>query len=62
MKFVKWFIWYLKEFKKFSGKPFAVNFKNAVYCAKGMCEWDNLSPQQREVWYLSGEGRTMYFN
>lgn len=29
--------------------------------AKSMCKWDMMTAEQREAWYLSGEGRTIVF-
>jgi hypothetical protein len=36
-----------------TGVPKAFRF------ARDMCKWDKMTSNQREEWYLSGEGRTM---
>lgn len=64
-RYMKHWIWFMKEsysfmqghnviYITFSGIPKAFKY------AKDMCEWDRLTAEQREAWYLSGEGRTFY--
>lgn len=66
MKFFKHWIWFMKESYSFmsghnklwitlNGIPKAFSF------ARNMCKWDRMTSEQKEAWYLSGEGRTIEF-
>jgi hypothetical protein len=63
MNFIKHFVWFIVESKKFLGCSYFKVFKDGgltkgIQHAKTMCEWDKMTSAQKEAWYLSGEGRT----
>ena len=64
-RFLKDFIWFIKEsFSFMAGERDFLFFKSlipkAIWFCKEQQNWYKLTPQKRETWYLSGEGRTMY--
>lgn len=66
MRYFKHYIWFMKESYSFMGHKnklwITINgiFK-AHRFAKSMIKWEKATPEQRETWYLSGEGRTFEF-
>lgn len=62
MRYIKHWIWFVKESYSFMGNKFYLNsITKAFSHARLMCAWERLTPEQREQWYLSGEGRTLEF-
>lgn len=66
MWYIKHFIWFMRTSYDFMagtskweitrrGMPKA--HRHAMFMRK----WEKLTPEQREAWYLSGEGRTIQF-
>jgi hypothetical protein len=60
--YIKHWFWFVKESHSFLGEFKLISLYKAFRFAKSMCAWDKLTPEQREAWYLSGEGRTLYFH
>jgi hypothetical protein len=61
--YLKHYIWFWKEsFSFMEGTPKHEIIWGCIQrghkFAKNMYEWDKLNAEQREAWYLSGEGRT----
>lgn len=61
--FIKQYLWFWKESYSF------MEGHNKLYIAWGciwkapkfavdMVKWERLTPEQKEAWYVSGEGRT----
>lgn len=66
MRYIKHWFWFMKESYSFMQGHNKIlittrGIPKAFRHAKIMCAWDKLTPQQRENWYLSGEGRTLEF-
>lgn len=64
--YFKHWIWFMKTSYSFMEghnklKVTIQGIPKAFHHARIMCQWDKMTPQQRENWYVSGEGRTMYF-
>lgn len=62
MNFIKHYIWFIRESYSFMGHRNKVwitfaSIPKAFGFAKNMCQWDKMTPVQRENWYTSGEGR-----
>ena len=65
-KYLYWYFWFIKEsfdFMQGYNKVWILfsSIKKGFKYAHDMCVWDNMTPQQRDSWYLSGEGRTLEF-
>jgi len=60
MKYMKHYLWFVKESRSFVGEFRWSSLIKAFGHAKVMRQWDKLTPNQRENWYLSGEGRMFY--
>lgn len=59
--YIKHYVWFVKESRSFLGEFRWSSLVKGFSHAKSMCAWDKATPQQRENWYLSGEGRTIEF-
>jgi hypothetical protein len=62
-QYIKHYLWFHKESISFMGhksKLWVVcnGIVKAHKFALDMMKWERMSPEQREAWYLSGEGRT----
>lgn len=65
-EYLRWYLWFMKESYSFMApmSKLRVTLTGIVRghrFAKSMCQWDKMTPLQRENWYLSGEGRTFEF-
>jgi cobalamin-dependent methionine synthase I len=64
VNWIKDFIWFIKESRSFMGYNtleviMRDGISKAVWHANEMKAYRKLTPEQREAWYLSGEGRTI---
>lgn len=60
--FVKDYIWFVKEsssFKSISVLRSAISIPEFIRFERLQRAHRNMTPEQREAWYLSGEGRTL---
>lgn len=62
--YIKHWIWFMRESYAFMQghnkiKITIQGIPKAFEHAKVMCAWDKLTLEQREIWYLSGQGRTI---
>lgn len=65
-QFIHHYIWFWKEsfsFCKGDSKLYIIRgcLKMAHKHAISMVRWERLTPEQREAWYLSSEGRVLEF-
>ncbi|CAH1205688.1 hypothetical protein PAECIP111893_02394 [Paenibacillus plantiphilus] len=64
MRYIKYFLWFMRESYSFM-RPHnklwitLIGITKAHTFAKDMRKWDKLTPEQREAWYLSGDGRML---
>jgi hypothetical protein len=61
MKYMKHYLWFVKESHSFVGGFKWSSLIKGFQHAKFMRRWEKLTPIQRENWYASGEGRTIEF-
>lgn len=65
-EYLKHWLWFIKESYLFMGHKNKVwitmySIPKAFVFARDMRKWDKLTAEQRENWYLSGEGRTFEY-
>lgn len=66
IRWIKHYIWFTKTSQSFMKgynpiKVFFQSLHKGIRHANNMCMWDSWTPEQREAWYLSGEGRIIEF-
>lgn len=63
-RYIKHYYWFMRESYSFMAPRSKVwitltGIKKAHRFARSMCKWDKMTDDQREAWYLSGEGRVL---
>ena len=66
VKWVKYYLWFIKTSEAFMQgyNPIKIFFQSlykGIKFSNESCVYDKLTQAEKEAWYLSGEGRTLYY-